>query len=274
MPAMPNNDDARSYDPSLGKNALAALRETLDALPEDDVVAPNSDSETGALAGLVLVDVARRPEVAKRFALLPAAVFDPETVERLAKAAWALWYTQVESRTASATQTAVRVDPAVVAESVELKGRLQKLLEYHLGDQPELALELADIRLGTGYSDLASDLQRYARLSDDHPEEVTGDRKLFRKGDARRARELAGLIIADLKGSMSDRASVTNLRNRAWTLLSRDYGEVVATGAFLFRHEPALARLFVPLRAAVAPHRSRRPAEDTTDGTTPPDPTK
>ena len=162
----------------------------------------------------------------------------------------------------------------MVGEAQELKARMQKLLEYHLGDRPLLARELADIRLGTGYSDLATDLQRYARLSDDHHEEVASDQKLFHKGDAKRARELSGQIVVALKSAMGDKASVTDLRNRAWTLLSRDHAEVVATGAFLFRHEPELARLFVPLRAAVAPRRPRRsPDESSQGGGTPPAPT-
>ncbi|MCS6900459.1 MAG: hypothetical protein RMJ98_12990 [Myxococcales bacterium] len=253
---MPKEHVSKSYDPSLAKACLEEQEATLRAIPAGEVAIPNSDPVSSALAALALVDLVRAPDRAPRYKLLPVELFDPGTVDRLEKNAWALWQAHLEAQIASAAETSVKVPPEIFQKAMELKGHMQRLLEYHLGDHSAVSGELADIRLGSGYSDLASDLVRCARLLDLYKAELQEDRKFYHPGDAALARSLAQQILEALRSSLRGKMSLTDLRNRAWTMVARDYAELIEVSHFLFRKQPEEKARFVPLRALLYPRRS------------------
>ncbi len=55
-----------------------------------------------------------------------------------------------------------QVDVAIVQQATELRERMLKTAEYNLEHKETVARELADIRTGTGYLDLANDCSRLA----------------------------------------------------------------------------------------------------------------
>src|SRR5690242_648935 len=70
-----------------------------------------------------------------------------------------------------------------------------RLAEYWLSDDVKVAAELAAIRIGTGYQDLANDLVALAALCERHQPVLSQDRKLYQAGDAALAKQLAGQIL-------------------------------------------------------------------------------
>jgi len=112
--------------------------------------------------------------------------------------------------------------------------------------------ELADIRLGAGYLDLANDLSRLATLYATHRSELAADQRHYETRDAERAASFAKKIRDEYRAAASRSGEYTELRPRAFSELSRLYNEVRAAAEFLFRNEPAVLDEFPPLRAAAA----------------------
>ena len=176
-------------------------------------------------------------------ASLPASLFDAAVVDRLAAVAAALQAQEAP------VVIAVTVRPETLAQAEAIKARLQKVLEYHLADDPQASAELAEIRSGSGPLDLASDLSRYASLCDAHEALLGGDRN-FRPGDVTEARIAAGEIVADLQAIAS--ANGEGDRRLLLALLAADYAEVLAALVFVGRREPKEVQAkWVPLRAAL-----------------------
>lgn len=196
-----------------------------------------------AQAAIFLVEEARVPARAAALAALPASLFDGAVVDRLAATAAALL------AQASPAVVAVTVRPETLAHAEAIKARLQKLLEYHLADDPQASAELAEIRTGSGPLDLASDLSRYASLCGAHEALLGGDRN-FRPEDVPEARIAAGEIVADLQAIAA--ANGEGDRRLLLALLAADYAEVLAALVFVGRREPKEAQAkWVPLRAAL-----------------------
>jgi hypothetical protein len=147
----------REFDAATGKASFEQVKATLLAIPAESLTHPNLDLQSAAMAGLVLVDRARQAERAPRFALLPAAIFAKGTVDDLERLCQATLHIDVETRREATATTGVKVDLALVQEASEVRERMQKTAEYNLGHLEAVARELADIRLGTGYLDLAND---------------------------------------------------------------------------------------------------------------------
>jgi hypothetical protein len=120
-----------------------------------------------------------------------------------------------------------------VAEAAALRARMLKVAGYFLDDDPEHAPEVAAIRAGTGYKDVANDLYALASLYAKYKALFAHDRRHCRAGDAREAKRLADSIIASLGGSGSDHTQGVEQQSRAYTSLERVCGEVGRGGSFL-----------------------------------------
>jgi len=150
------------------------------------------------------------------------------------------------------------VDAGLFDASGAHLAKMLKLIEYHVGTRPTVAAEIADIRSGQGYQDRASDLVRAAKLWDDWHDEIQDDKRNFDPGDGAQARSYAQAIVRALSASMSaGAADTTDMRNRAWSLLTSLYSDVIAAGEFLFRRSPADLEILVPLKQAVNPTKAR-----------------
>jgi hypothetical protein len=256
----------RTLNLEAGQAAFKSLETTLRVMPADDVMIPNSDAQDSAIAALNLVSVARTPARMARLALLPEALFAKDNLAQLELAAWATWYAHTQVLSGQAAANGARVEAALFESAGQHLAKLLKLLEYHVGSIPDVAAELADIRSGSGYQDRASDLMRAAILWERWRAELEGDKRLFDAGDGQKAKALAEAIVTALRASLgTNLAEQADLRNRAWSLLSRLYNEVRAAGLFVFRNDPAELEHFAPMRQVVT-SRSRSKA---TEGQTP-----
>ena len=230
------------FDEAQAKRAFESLEPEARAL-EDALVAPvRVDLRRAARQGLTLAQLVAQPEQQARFAKLPSDLFDPSHLERLVLASWALWYTTQARASSEQAERGIRMPEALLAESRELKEAMWKTLEFYVGDAPEVARELQSIRAGKGYQDLASDLSRLATLYETHSASLSSDTKRYKPTDHERARSLAGQLLREL--SAPEGETWTQLQARIWTLFLRSYQEIRATGAYLWRAEPAKAEQF------------------------------
>jgi len=114
--------------------------------------------------------------------------------------------------------------------------RLQRYLDYHLEDQPVAKRELDDIRSGTGYLDLESDLRRMSYLVSDNHDLLAADRS-FEANDAAVCLTLADAIAGELAAVPS---SPTPWVDRLWSAIRNVYAnDVRPTAEWLFRKTPS-----------------------------------
>ena len=251
-------------DAATGKASFDRVRSTLSALPANAIAQPNMDLQSAAMAALVLVDRARHGERPARFALLPAALFAASTVDDLEHMANAALHVDVEALREGAANTNVKVDVAFVQQATELRERMLKTAEYNLGHKETVARELADIRTGTGYLDLANDCARLAALYAAHKSDLAIDKLFYDAADADRATSLAGAIRGDYRAAATRSGQYAELRPRVLSELLRLYNEVRAAAHFLFRAEPNVIDEFPALRAAAvgsSTRRAKKPAD-------------
>jgi len=240
----------KEFDAVTGKASLDRVRSSLMALSPQALAQPNVDLQSAAMAALVLVDHAKHPDRHPRFALFPNALFAKSTIDDLEDMANAALYVELESSREETATTGVKVDVAVVQQATEVRERMLKTADYNLGHLESVARELAGIRLGSGYLDLANDCARLAVLYTTHKSELASDRRYYQAADAELAASLANKIRADYRAAASRSGHHAELRPRVFTELVRLYNEVRAAAQFLFRAEPAVLDEFPPLRLA------------------------
>jgi hypothetical protein len=256
---MPNEVEETNKD----RAAFERVAERLAGILADEVALPNVDVGTAVVG---LMPVARRAageSMRPRFASLPAAEFDIRNVDELETFLRAARHAQSLHATATATRPDVlRVPAELTAEANEVKGRMQRVTTYYFDDHPVYGAEVAAIRSGTGYLDLAQDLSRYARLYRQEAETVRSDRRHYREGDAALAESLADRLFDALGLGAGGRTESADTLGRTWTLLRRTYEEVAAAGRWLWRHEGG-DELFPTIHVASRAHApATRPKAD------------
>ncbi|WP_437943548.1 hypothetical protein WMF27_42630 [Sorangium sp. So ce281] len=270
MPAGEPTYPSPIYSPAIGKKALEALAPALDRLAEADLVTVRLDVEAATYAALGVAGFVSSPDVRARFALLPREEFDMTFLDELELVCFAALHALAEARAAGAlTTTDARLPVEIVREATEIEGRMQALCEYHLSDDPAIRPELDRLRPGTGHRDLANDLLGYARIYELRAGVVKDDRKLYRAGDAARARELAGVMVQRRSTAMTPKAREAYGRYvRVWTLLCRRYDEVRAAALWLWRRSARVQERFPSLFAAGRPNsgRPRKPRKESESG--------
>ncbi|MDX9721090.1 MAG: hypothetical protein RBU37_10090 [Myxococcota bacterium] len=256
-PADSSSPESLSFDHGRADAAWLRVAERAKALKHSSLRKPNSDYVQVALAGLKLFKRVRSPELAPAFAKLPSKHFDHRHLEWLGDLAWALWHLNQRVASAAAQTSAVRVDPAVVEETKLRRKRVLTLLSYHLGDDPQIASQLAALSSGRGYEALSSDANWLGELWLDHEQTLSKDPKRYVPGDGQRLVQLGELMMTQLLGRRGADEELRDWRRRVWTLFCESYEEVVAAGSFLFR-KSAHAVLFRPLVAELRPRQTRK----------------
>lgn len=237
--------------------AFEAVRERVEALAVEDVVISGTSYEDAGSRTLALAKaIAETPGVLAALLSLPAAVWSRKNLDELEVFAEALLYCHRQSLTASATTADVLVPAAVVATAGELVARMDKLLDYYLGDNVSVAKELTDIRGGSGYLDTAQDLTRYAALVVENEDDLSHDKKYYRKTDVEDARKYATQIRTYYH--TPNQKPWPDRTRRVFTLLEEAVDEVRVAGQFVFRNDPATLALFISLRPGRAGGRRRR----------------
>lgn len=241
-----------TYDPALGKAALAALAPRLDSLRPDELVSTRADIEKAALAALAASTFANEPALHARFHKQDdAGEFDLAKLDSLPELSFAVLFALGEWRTHRDAVSEAKIPATLVAEATTLESRMQDLCEYHFRDDPAVRAELDRLRPGGGYSDLADDLLGYARIYEEHLSVVAANPKHYRPTDIDDARRIAGELLAALSTSMSPKArKAHDTLARAFTLLHRAYEDVRAVGLYLLRNDPASASNFPSLFTA------------------------
>ena len=169
----------------------------------------------------------------------------------------------VELQSARAQATEAKLPVALVDAATEVKERMLECTEYLFNRHAVLSREIASIRLGFGYRDLASDPIRLAKVYEDKKTTVEKDPLNYRANDAAEARTRAQEILTTLGEAQSaeEKSCVASL-TRAWTLLREAYYEVQAAGFFLYRHEEPEEK-FSSLYASASNGRPKKAKEPT-----------
>jgi hypothetical protein len=242
----------------MAKNAKALLAAYLSGVTAERITgAVDSTAEAAARLAATLEE----PSVAARFATLGGA-WNANTVALLREAAAQLHALHDRMKTEKATSNDAKVPAALVAEALALRSRLRALTEYWLSDDPVEGPELDDIRVGTGYEDLASDLVRYAAMILRHHALLATDRKHFRDEDTAEATRVARDLRAALAEGESQSAVAEELR-LTFTGVRNLYGKTIAAAQFLFHGEPEASRfvsLAAELRSAAKPSKKPKTA--------------
>jgi hypothetical protein len=224
------------------------LKPRLEAIPANEVVlgGANYDDATSRALG-VLDALEKDPSLAQALRLLPKEHFDPTHLDELPMLVAAVIYAHDRSTTVAATTSEALVPVALVDEATQLRSRLLKLVDYQLGDDPDHAREIADIRAGGGHLDLAKDLARLRLLLIKYEHIVEQDTK-YKATDPEEAARLSLAIRTAYNSSNSN--PWADYTRRAYTLLAASNDEVRTAAQFVFRHAPARSAVFVALRAA------------------------
>ncbi|WP_428266965.1 hypothetical protein [Haliangium sp.] len=230
-----------AMDPDAARKAFEALQPHLDA--QEDIRRANTDLDKAVIMAAALGRMVKQPEVRARFEALPTDAFDQAYVDRLEPAALATWYVGLARKQAEVSASGGRLPSEAVRVATEVKRRMMRVVGYHLGDDAEVAAELSDIRAGTGYVDLGTDLMRLADLYEAHADELSEDSRHYQDSDADLARRLALAIHQVLgDGRDSDADYWAAYQRRAWSFLLDTYDEVSLAGRWLYRHEDAAER--------------------------------
>ncbi|MFO0588015.1 MAG: hypothetical protein U0441_10770 [Polyangiaceae bacterium] len=225
-------------DPDAPQKAFDSFLSEMKALPKSAVIAVNTDLQEASIRALAVAELLAQEEPRARFALLHPQLFNPDHLARLRPLALAVGHAHVELQTARAQSTEALLPAPLVAEVTAVRSRMIGRAKYVFQFDPALSAEVQSINLGNSYRDYASHLVRLANLYRDHPNEVSGDKLLYRATDEVDARHLAARITRELgkSQSLADQ-KWSDLAARAWTLLRPCYDEIYAAGHFLYRSE-------------------------------------
>lgn len=247
-----------AYDPIIGEEAFSSQVHALRAMDPSKVVIPNVDCSAAAIATLQLVRAANMKARAPLFERTREAMGE-HTIPELNVRGWTLWHADQRAQSAQASKVTTRVDVRLVNEGTEIRTRNLKLFDYYFGDDPRMDAELADIRRGTGFMDLAKDLTRIARHLTMHKADIAHDTKYYRAEDEGRIRGIVNEILAALQRD-DESAELFDLRNRAYTRVLECYEGVKAAADLLFRASPTDLAAFPALRTAALAIANRRPS--------------
>lgn len=245
---------ALTLDPAQAKAAFEALLPHMEAIDAASLNTPRTGVDMAAIhAFSVAVDL-NEPVIRARFEDLDPKHFDIQNLDDLGPAALATWYAATQLLSANAQGTEAKLPIRLVNEATELKARMMRVAEYYFEEGTPQAIEVADIRAGTGYRDLAQDLARLAVLYRDNDAALKADTKRYDANDVDKATTLAGEIIKELGASRNAEQKLWADRvQRAWALLVSLYGDVTETAHWLQRRDadaPHYASLVTAGRAA------------------------
>jgi len=241
------------------EKAFEKLKPRMLGIDADKLAVQSADLEKAAIAAAAVGRWVMEKEPRARFESLPKEHFDQAHVDDLAGIALAAWHAAIALRSANAGKTEAKLPVSLVAEATAVRARMVALVDYNFGDDPVDRTEIDDIKVGTGYTDLASDLLRLAKLYAKHRERVKLDPKNYQAGDQAAAGRIGHAIMRELGEAKNQEQKVwSDLAARAWTLLIGVYDEVSSAGSWLYRHEGGAQRfpsLYTAGRAA--PNRAK-----------------
>jgi hypothetical protein len=274
-PATGHDKASEPFTEAATEAAYHRVLPRMQALPARELLRPTYNLQRAALVAL---QVLRYIETAKLVhcyeALAEAGLFDLSQLTGLKELAQAAWFTRAQLDAARGTSTTQQVPLNLVDWAGQLRGRMLRVLDFHFSDDPQVARELAAIRQGGGYNDLAADLLALARLYKQHHGALQGTPRHYDKGDERLAAKLADQILDHLDGG--EGTSVAEWQDRLariGALFAGSYEEVCAAGRYLCRKDPGALGHF-PLLAAAGRRNGGKAGKKKEDGGKPGNPDK
>ena len=238
-------------DATTNEKAYNDIRDTVAAVPEEKIAGLNIDLSQAAMAGLVLVDRAQEGGIAEKIAKLAPEFIEVDLIAKLETVCLGAQHIVDRAATEEATTQTVKVDAVVFDRATSVKNRMIKCLSYMMEGTKSVEDEIADIKLGTGYMDLAQDLTRLANLYVNHGKVVSKDPKNYRDTDLAQARADADEVRTQYRASKTQAAEWDRLRPRAYVEIVRLYTELREAVHFAYRQHSSVKDQFETLRTAV-----------------------
>lgn len=248
--------------PHSTETAFQAVKSDLDALSRTEIRQPNFNLQEGALVALAAHGLLDTPETrAVVDTLAKAGAVNSKLVSNLATVAHAAWFVRHKLDLAEAVHSDAALPARLVAEAIDTRKRMLKVLDYHLDADIQAQNLLTGIRAGSGHLDLANDLIALADMYENYEDVIQSDKKGYRTADTANARQIADSIIATLGGSSTPETQQwRNYQARAFTLLEKHHEEAIRVGRFLFWYEGG-EDLFPTMFSAVRSRPARKDAE-------------
>lgn len=231
-------------------DALSALLPEGSPAPADR---PNADPHAASVAGLLVADFVKRPELEPKLAELRASgAFSPEDAETLATLARAMLQL-VEAVGLEYVSTANAPDEEVTA-CARLRAEMLETLERHLGAQAPVAVWLHAVRAGEGIVDGLFDLRTLATLYAAHASALEAAGVTDPASAAAKAADAALSLERTLAAGDDDaKRNARETIARAWGPFTRAYARVAEAGRLASRGHGTERRF--PILAAVAAHK-------------------
>lgn len=229
----------------------AAFQAQLGAILGASAGSATADVEYGAERALDLVEIARESSIADKLALLPDALFPSTRVadlERLAMATLHLHELHTAAAAAAGKPPAEeqKLADKTLEEAEAVRATLHKLLDYHFGEDAQVAAELADSRGRRGAFRVAATLARLAAMAKDRQATLAKDTKYWRATLITDAERLAAEVQASVQ-TLSEKDAL-ELKRRAFQLIEGPFNDLKATLAWLLRDEPSKVLLLPSMK--------------------------
>jgi hypothetical protein len=259
-----------TFDPDKARAAFVAIEPAAKDVPADQLATGNLNIIAVAIAAVGVSSRCTDPALYARFQSLPAGEFDMRNLDGLSNLAWGTWHAGNLAQSIKAQKSAAKLPADLVHLALQVESRLQRCCEYYFSDDPALSIELARLRPGVDYPDLAADLAGYARIYEAKLDVVSKDTKFFRPTDREDALRISAQIISHLgEGVTAEVTSASDAAVRCFTLLSRSYEEVASAGRWLQRRDPNVETFFPSLYAVARRAPSRKQPEPAATPTNP-----
>ena len=244
-----------SIDANAARAAFENLQARLDAVSIEQLQPIRVDIQAAAAVAHSIAVRDGAPARRAAFERLgKVGVFDMEWLDSLAELSLATWHTRQQQQLSSGVAAGATIPVNVVEEASAIRSRMLRVLEYYFGDDPSIGPKLSVVRAGTGYQDLANDLEVTADLYEDTSVQaiITRDPMHYRAEDSARARALSTAIFAALGlGGDGQAKRLAESSQRAWTLLSRTYDKLRLAGQYVFADQEDVAATYPALVAFV-----------------------
>jgi hypothetical protein len=197
---------------------------------------PTVDPGTALAAAKTVGDSLAEKKTRARFDALPEEEINRGLVDAHASLREAASAAAAAYQSADNAEGDALVPAASVQVLTDIRTRTYSLIDYHLGEDPEVARELTVIRAGSGYKDLANDVVALLGLTAKHLSVVKHDKKNYRAEDA-----VNGPVHVEIvrEARLKGQRPATKKAARAWALafhaLRQAHDEVTTVGRFIDR---------------------------------------
>lgn len=162
---------------------------------------------------------------------------------------------------ASGGESDALVSVSIVDAATTLSRRMFACLEYNV-ESGEIAAQLAAIRRGAGYADLANDLEALGTLYVEHAPTLRLDVQKYRASDAAQSAQFASDIrVARVGGQRVSTKKAGAAWADAFYALRDVHDDIIAAGRYLDRKNPKLLARWVSLNTNVGTPKGKKDKE-------------